>query len=288
VAPTARHAGDSLQLRRLSPAPGDFVLTLWTSDPGLAARADAAGIDRIGLDLERLGKRERQAGLATWISPHTEADLPALAGALSTASLFARTEPLHDGTAAQVDRLVAAGVRVLMLPMFRGADEVARFVEIVGGRARVVLLLETAEAAREIDAIVSVRGVDEVHLGLNDLTLALGLANRFELLAHDVAAEVAVAVTAAGLRFGAGGIGRVADTGLPIPPDLVYAQLGRLGATATLISRAFTGPHPDAVDLAAEVGLSRARLAHWASRPPEELEAARRELSERAAACASW
>jgi hypothetical protein len=288
VAPAARHAGDSVQLRELIAAPRDFVLTLWTNDPALAARADAAGIDRIGVDLERLGKQERQAGLGTWISPHREEDLPALARSLRTARLFARTEPMHEGSEAQVERLVASGVEVLMLPMFRTSDEVARFAELVAGRARVVLLLETVEAVEDVEAIVQVEGVDEVHLGLNDLTLALGLRNRFELLATPVAEQVAHAVAAAGLPFGAGGIGRVGDTGLPIPPDLVYAQLARLGAGATLISRAFTGSGPGDVELDAEVGRSRRRLAEWAGRPEEELEAARRELSERAAACASW
>ena len=39
-----------------------FRLTLWTADAALAARADAAGVDRIGVDLDRLGKAERQAG----------------------------------------------------------------------------------------------------------------------------------------------------------------------------------------------------------------------------------
>jgi len=34
-----------------------FRLTLWTADPALAARADAAGVDRIGVDLDR--DRER-------------------------------------------------------------------------------------------------------------------------------------------------------------------------------------------------------------------------------------
>ena len=288
MAPSPRHAGDPVQLRRLSPDPGHLVLTLWTNDSSLAARADAAGIDRVGVDLERLGKGERQAGLGTWISPHREEELPALGEALRTARLFARTDPLHAGTAAQVERLIEAGVEVLMLPMFRGAAEVARFVDLVSGRADVVLLLETAEAARDVDAILAVDGVGEVHLGLNDMTLALGLANRFELLATQMAARVAAAVRAAGLRFGAGGIGRVRDTGLPIPTDLVYAQLARLGATAALVSRAFTRSESGEVDLAAEVAISRARLAEWAARSPGELEAARRELIDRAAACASW
>src|SRR5687768_18349093 len=94
-----RTSGASRPTRRRSPtasAPdGHVVLTLWTGDPRLAARADAAGVDRIGVDLERLGKAERQRGLGTWISAHAEADLAALAPALTRAALFARVNPIN-------------------------------------------------------------------------------------------------------------------------------------------------------------------------------------------------
>jgi hypothetical protein len=93
---------------RTASAPDAFVLTLWTSDPALAARADAAGIDRIGVDLERLGKAERQRGLGTWVSPHTLDDL-ARVGA--TAALIARAFPTAGDLGAEVararDRLAA-------------------------------------------------------------------------------------------------------------------------------------------------------------------------------------
>ncbi len=55
----------------------NFILTLFTNDVELARRADEAGINRIGLDLERIGKAERQQHLKTWISDHEEHELPA-------------------------------------------------------------------------------------------------------------------------------------------------------------------------------------------------------------------
>ena len=287
MASATGHTRDSVQLRRLTP-PGGLVLTLWTSDPRLAARADAAGVERIGVDLERLGKRERQNGLGTWISSHTEADLAAVGDALTRASLFARVDPPHAGTPAQLERVLGAGAEVVMLPMFRTAAEVGRFIDLVDGRAKVVLLLETPEAVAGAAEIADLEGVDEVHLGLNDLTLALGLPNRFALLASDIAARVAATVTDAGLPFGAGGIGRAGDDSLPIPADLVYAQYARLGATAALISRSFIGDDPAAIDLPHEVERARARMAEWRARGEAELEAARIELTERAAACARW
>ena len=291
MATAAGHSGDPVQLRRLSDAreaPARFVLTLWTNAPDLAARADAAGIDRVGLDLESIGKRDRQAGLGTWISPHSEHDLPALAAVLAKAQLFARTEPMNPKLGDQVERLIAAGVEVLMLPMFSSADDVARFVDHVAGRARVVLLLETAGAVERIDEILAVEGIDDIHLGLNDLALSIGARNRFEVLADAAVARAARAIVQTGVRFGAGGLGRVDDKSLPIPTDLIYAQYARLGATAALVSRAFLAPDPAQVDLDSEVARARRRLADWALRPVDELEAARTALMECAARSASW
>jgi hypothetical protein len=256
----------------------DFVLTLFTNDPALARRADEAGIDRIGLDLERHAKTERQDGRKTWISDHEEDDLPAIAGSLARAKLFVRTDPVHDGLKEEIDRVIGMGAQVLMLPYFHDADEAARFVEFVGGRATVSLLLETAQAAARIRDIVRLDGVDEIHVGLNDLYLTLGLSSHFEVLASSLLDMLSDVVVGAGIPFGFGGIGRLGDDRLPVSSDLVYAQHPRLGSTRALVSRVFLSPDPSAVDIAAEIARFRARLDYWASRSAEELAAAREAL----------
>ena len=263
--------GDSVPLLSPGAAAVHCVLTLWTDDPVLAAQADAAGIDRIGPDLERLGKRRRQQGMGYRISEHRRERLPALRAALHDAQLFARTNPLHHGTAGEVERLLAAGVQVLMLPMFTTAGEVTRFAATVAGRARVVLLLEQAAAVEQLDEILAVDGVDELHVGLNDLALSLGEANRFRLLTDPLLERVADRAHAAGLPLGIGGLGRAGDGSLPVPSDLLYAQHARLGASCALIARSFlTGGG----ELAAEVGRARERIAYWRTRERDELEAA--------------
>jgi hypothetical protein len=281
LAAPGRHARDPVQVLT-------FVLTLWTDDSVLAARADDAGIDRVGVDLEVLRKAERQRGLGTWISPHAVDALPALRAALSRSQLFARTNPVHPGTRDEVERLLAAGVEVLMLPMFSTAREVEEFTAAVDGRAEVVLLLERVEAAEAIDEILEVEDVNEVHIGINDFTLDLGLPNRFLALTHDLTAVVAERVHRAGKRFGIGGIGRVDDPRLPVESDLIYAQYARLGATAALVSRAFLGPDAEQVDLRAEVARARERLASWFARSDDELLSARERLTEAALRAERW
>ena len=76
-----------------------FLLTmLWSADAALAARADRAGVDRIGIDLETLGKAERQRGLGTLVSTHRMEDLASMRRAVTRGERFGRVNPLHDGS----------------------------------------------------------------------------------------------------------------------------------------------------------------------------------------------
>jgi hypothetical protein len=260
-----------------------FVLTLLTDDPALARRADRAGIDRIGLDLERLRKLERQAGTGSRISEHDLASLPMLRDALQRARLFVRTNPMHEGLAEEVEAAIDRGAEVLMLPMVRTVDEARRFASMACGRVHISLLVETPEAVASVGQLARVDGVHEIHIGLNDLRLSLGLPSHFSVLASPLLEGVAAEVHAAGLRFGVGGVGRYGDASLPIPPDLVYAQYPRLGADRAWVARSFLRPDPGRLDLAREVAVLRARMEHWRSRDAEALRHARDRL--RALAC---
>ena len=103
-----------------------------------ARDADAAGIDRVGVDLERIGKLERQRGRGTWLSEHVEDDLDRIRAVLRRAKLFARVNPIHEGSERELDSVLARGAEVVMLPMATDADQARRFADIVSGRATVV------------------------------------------------------------------------------------------------------------------------------------------------------
>jgi hypothetical protein len=81
-------------------------------------------------------------------------------------------------------------------------------------------------------------------------------------------------VSAAEIPFGFAGIGRVNDSRLPIPGDLIYAQYPRLGATRALVSRVFYSPDFRALDLTHEVSAARATLDQWQQAGADEQAAA--------------
>lgn len=263
----------------LGPAYGArFVLTCFTDDPDLAEAADRAGVDRVGPDLERLGKEARQGGMGTRISDHRESCLPALRTRLRRAALFARTNPPHLGLREEVARLLDAGVRVLMLPHFTGPAEAEAFLHAVDGRARTVLLVETVEAAEATEMIAELPA-DEVHLGLNDLRLGLRLPSHFEVLVSSYLEDRLGPFRAAGRPFGVAGLGRWGQEDLPFPSSLVYPQFPRLGAVGGLISRSFfEGLAPDTLPDA--VGGARAALQAAADRGPSAWTEARDRLRE--------
>jgi hypothetical protein len=258
---------------------GDFTLMLMTRDPGIARAAARAGVDRIFVDLEISGKAERQRGRTTIISGHTVADLAHVREAVTDAEVLARVDPPSDRTRIDVDAAIGAGADVVMLPYFTAPAEVERFVDAVGGRARTCLLLETAAAVVRVDRIAAVPGIDEIHVGLNDLHLSMGLAFMHELLAGgtlDVLASRIRAV-APGIRFGFGG-GALLDAPHPVPPRDVLREHVRLGSRMIILSRTFTGDAANASELAARIDLPveiakiRRAVAEARARSAEEVE----------------
>src|SRR4051812_20885162 len=78
-----------------------------TNDPAFAQRCDALGGFRLFVDLERAGKAERQAGRNTFISTHQVEDVGRVKRVLQRSRLMVRVNPLHAGTASEIDAVLA-------------------------------------------------------------------------------------------------------------------------------------------------------------------------------------
>lgn len=222
-----------------------MALTLMyiTNNPVTAKIAQKAGVDRIWVDMEYIGKDERQGGLDTVKNHHTVEDVKKLRPVVTMADLMVRVNPIHEATSeysdskSEIDSVIEAGADVIMLPMFRCAEEVRQFVTYVDGRAKVQLLVETAEAVENIDEIISVPGIDEIHIGLNDLHLAYHMVFMFELLCGDTIKNLCGKFREKGIKYGFGGIARV-GYGM-LPAELIIAEHYHLGSTAAILSRGF-------------------------------------------------
>ena len=251
-----------------------------TNDPALARRCDALPGMRLFVDLETHGKAVRQAGRNSFISTHQPEDVGRIKAQLQRARLMVRVNPLHTGTSAELDTVLAQGADLVMLPMFQTPEELRAFSRTVAGRAPIVALLETAGALRSVDDWIGTPGLSEVFVGLNDLHLSLGCQFMFEPLAQGLLDSVAHPARAHGLRFGFGGIARL-DEGL-LPGRDVLAEHVRLGSQAVILSRTFHRPDESgaaAHSFEAEVAALRQAEQALATRTPSQVAADRLRIS---------
>lgn len=209
-----------------------------TNDPAVARIAVDAGVDRIFIDMEVLGKAERQGGMDTVQSHHVPADIAAVRSAIGDrAEIMARVNPLNPDSQAEIHAAVANGADVIMLPMWRMAEDLRQLVQMVGGRAKVMPLLETDAAAEHLADALRVPGVDQMHIGLNDLHLCYHRKFLFQLLTDGTVDKLCTQLRAVGLPFGFGGVGRPGSGALPA--EYIIGEHYRLGSQYVILSRSF-------------------------------------------------
>ena len=161
-----------------------------TNLPEVALIAEKYGVDRIMIDLDTLGKDERQKNMNTVKSHHTVEDVAAVSRVLHTAEVMVRINPWHDGSEKEIDAVIAAGADRIMLPMWKHEHEVDGFLRAVNCRVKTTLLLETKEAVGILDQVLQHSMLDEIHIGLNDLHISYGLTFMFELLTNGIVEEI--------------------------------------------------------------------------------------------------
>lgn len=214
-----------------------------TNCPEVARIAEEAGVDWIFVDMEFIGKDVRQKGLDTVQNHHTVADVANIKMAVKKAKVLVRVNPIHDAlddypsSEDEINATIEAGADIVMLPFFKTVEEVRKFLNIVNGRAKTCLLVETPEAALQIDEILDLPGIDMIHIGLNDLHLALGMKFMFELLADGTVDRLTAKIKAKGIPFGFGGIATL--TGGAMPGSMVLKEHYRLGSSMVIVSRSF-------------------------------------------------
>ena len=214
-----------------------LIVFFITNRPDVALVAEKYGVDRIWVDLEVLDKEERQRNMNTVKSNHTIADIAAIKPLLSRASMMVRINHWHDGSKQEIEDVLAAGADIIMLPYWKTPEEVKSFLEAVHGRAHTSLLLETKEAVECVDEVLKLPGIDEIHIGLNDLHLSYGMSFMFEPLADGTVEMLCNKFKKAGVPYGFGGIAKLGDGMLPA--EKIIMEHYRLGSTRAILSRSF-------------------------------------------------
>jgi len=198
---------------------------------------DKSGVDRIFIDLEINGKQDRQGHLDTVISTHSQECIKNTKRVLKNSKLLVRVNPIYENSANEISKSIQNGADIIMLPMFKTVAEVKIFIDYVDKKAKTCLLLETSESLARIDDILEIDGIDEIHIGLNDLHLALGLDFMFELMGDGLIEYLANKIKAKNIPFGIGGVARM-DEGM-LMGNIIIKEHIRLGSSMVILSRTF-------------------------------------------------
>lgn len=208
-----------------------------TNKLDVALVAEKYGVDRVWVDLETLGKEERQKGMNTVKSNHSIEDIRCIKPHLTKSEMLVRVNPWNEKSLEEINAVVEAGADIIMLPMWKSVDDVSNFLKAVGGRCKTTLLLETKEAVECLDEVLNYGGMDEMHIGLNDLHLAYGMDFMFEPLANGLVEMIVNKIKKIGIPYGFGGIAKLGD-GL-LPAEKIIMEHYRLGSTRAILSRTF-------------------------------------------------
>jgi 2-keto-3-deoxy-L-rhamnonate aldolase RhmA len=247
-----------------------MILSLITNNLNLIAMSKQNGIDRIMIDLEFLGKKERQSGFDLFQSEHNISDIKTIKKEYPHIELFVRINQINENTKKEIDEILTYGVDYIMLPFFKTIEEVKYFLEIINNRCKTSLLLETKESLEILDEILKIDSIDEYHIGLNDLSLSFGNKNIFETLKNKTIEQAICKLKFTQKNYGFGGVGSVNKKDLLINPVLfLYEQL-RTGCNIAWLGRSFRNDINDSKTLKKEVGDLKNKISEYQNFSPEK------------------
>ena len=209
-------------------------LVLFENDASAASACITAGISSFLVDTELMGKDFRQLGFNTEIRPGTFRDLEGVA-AIPGATAWCRINRFGSHTGAEVNSAIDAGAGVVLLPMADSEREIEEFLDLLDGRCRAAIMVETVTSAANATGFAHLP-LDYIFFGMNDFAISRGGGSIFRALADGSVERVRQSLP--DLNFGVGGLTDI-HLGSPIPSARLLEEMERLGCAFTFLRRSF-------------------------------------------------
>jgi 2-keto-3-deoxy-L-rhamnonate aldolase RhmA len=190
------------------------------------------------VDIEILGKVERQGHKDTIISDHSLNDIIALKNLNLEAEIICRINPFHNGTFDEIDTAIRNGADVIMIPMITSMEDYQSMVDRIHDRAKVLPLIETPYSFFKLSEILNYSKLTQIHFGLNDLCISLGMKNLFEVLLSETFQDTVSNLITTGLTKGIGGIGDP-QISQKVSPLALLNRYMECGSNSVILSRSF-------------------------------------------------
>lgn len=204
---------------------------------------DNLDIDWIFIDLETMGKKDRQIGRDTVLSNHSITDISRIKNIIHNTKILVRCNPIGEWSKNEFDEIncLDAEIDMVMLPFFKTRDEVKIFIDLLDtSKIKPALLVETLDAIANLEEILKLFPFEYVHIGLNDLNIERGTVSMFEPFVDGLMSKVTSILRNNNQNFGIGGIGKIGSNIFPTPECLINEHL-RLKSNGVILSRSFKG-----------------------------------------------
>ena len=185
-----------------------------------------------------MGKVERQGHKDTIISDHSLNDIIALKNLNLEAEIICRINPFHNGTIDEIDTAIRNGADVIMIPMITSLENYQSMVDRIQDKAKVLPLIETPYSVFKLSEILDYSDLTQIHFGLNDLCISLGMKNLFEVLLSQTFQDTVRNIKISGLVKGIGGIGDP-QISQKVSPLALLNRYMKCGSNSVILSRSF-------------------------------------------------
>lgn len=203
---------------------------------------DKLDINWIFIDLETVGKKNRQIGRNTVISDHSITDVQKIRKVINNTKILVRCNPIGTHSQEEIDTInKTSGIDMVMLPFFKSVNEVKTFLDLLDtSKVSPALLIETMSALENLDEILKLYPFNYVHIGLNDIHIERNTTFMFEPYTDGTLEKSVEIIKMNNIKFGIGGIGKIGSDLLPKPESIIIEHT-RLKSSGIILSRSFKG-----------------------------------------------
>jgi 2-keto-3-deoxy-L-rhamnonate aldolase RhmA len=207
-----------------------------TNEPCKAEIFSDAGIQQVMIDTEIIGKVERQGHKDTVINNHALNDIYVLKKLNLNSEIICRVNPYNKNSYREINTAIDLGVDLIMIPMITKLEDYISMVDWIGDRVKIIPLIETPYSFFKLSELLDVTDISQVHFGLNDLCIGVGMKNLFEVLLSDTFQVITKSVNV-GVK-GIGGIGDPQKVQRVSPIALLNAYM-KCDSNSVILSRNF-------------------------------------------------
>lgn len=212
----------------------ELVGALW-AEPSARRRPGC-----VVVDLERIGKRERQARAGALLGDDTtirpdDADAVRRLRDAGVERVVCRINPVGDQTAGEIDTACMQGAASVIVPMWRSRSELETVLDLARGRVGVGVMVETVPAVQDVRVLQDL-DIEFAFVGLVDLAIDRGTRSIFAPLVDGTIEQIAEGLGE--VPFGFGGL-TLPSLGSPIPNALLVGEMLRVGASFSFMRRSF-------------------------------------------------